>query len=45
MARLIKKIASWLIRDELEQIREKTLLAGIKKGDESGYARGFKEGR
>lgn len=45
MARLIKKIAIWLIRDELEKIREKALLAGIRKGDESGYARGFKEGR
>lgn len=42
---LIKKIAIWLIRNDLEKIREKALLAGIRKGDENGYARGFKEGR
>lgn len=45
MSQLIKKMAIWLIRYDLEKIREKALLAGIKKGDESGYARGFKEGR
>ncbi|EBY0328554.1 hypothetical protein DUQ32_22685 [Salmonella enterica subsp. enterica serovar Agona] len=43
-SQLIKKIAIWLIRNDLEKIKEKALLAGIRKGDENGYARGFKEG-
>jgi len=41
MPGLVKKIASWLIRDELKRIEQNAWL----EGDESGYSRGLKDGR
>ena len=44
MEGIVKKIAAWLIRDELEKIRANERGVGKTVGDEEGYARGLIEG-
>lgn len=44
MHKVIKKLASWLIRDEISEIQKNERQAGIKLGDEAGYSRGLSEG-